>query len=139
MKHGKDVYCEKPLTLTIDEGKQIIKVLDATKRVFQVGTQQRSEMSANGNKVQQQFLAAVAIARSGRLGKIQKVECRIGGAPTSSDIPKADVPKHLNWDMWLGQAPMTDYLQGDSATTSSTRRLARTTSSAGGTNTPVAR
>ena len=69
-------------------------------------------MSANGNKVQQQFLMAVAIARSGRLGKIQKVECRIGGAPTSSDIPKADVPKHLNWDMWLGQAPMTDYLQG---------------------------
>ncbi len=112
MKHGKDVYCEKPLTLTIDEGKQIIKVLDATKRVFQVGTQQRSEMSANGNKLQHQFLVAVALARSGRLGKIQKVECRIGGAPPSSDIPKADVPKHLNWDMWLGQAPMTDYLQG---------------------------
>ncbi len=112
MKAGKDVYCEKPLTLTIDEGKQIIKVLDATKRVFQVGTQQRSEMSANGGKVQQQFLVAVALARLGRLGKIQKVECRIGGAPTSLEIPKAEVPKHLNWDIWLGQAPMVPYLEG---------------------------
>ena len=46
MRAGKDVYCEKPLTLTIHEGKQIIKVLNETKRVFQVGTQQRSEMSA---------------------------------------------------------------------------------------------
>jgi len=112
MRAGKDVYCEKPLTLTIHEGKQIIKVLDETKRVFQVGTQQRSEMSANGGKVQNQFLKAVAIARSGRLGKITKVQCAIGGAPASGEIPKADVPEGLNWDMWLGQAPLTDYIQG---------------------------
>ena len=112
MQAGKDVYCEKPLTLTILEGKQIIKVLNETKRVFQVGTQQRSEMSANDGKVQNQFLKAVAIARSGRLGKINKVTCGINGAPTSGEIPVADVPAHLNWDMWLGQAPMTEYLQG---------------------------
>lgn len=110
MRAGKDVYCEKPLTLTIQEGKQIIKVLNETKRVFQVGTQQRSEMSAGA--IKNQFLKAVAIARSGRLGKITRVQCAIGGAPSSSEIPKADVPKNLNWDMWLGQAPMTDYLQG---------------------------
>ncbi len=112
MRAGKDVYCEKPLTLTIEEGKQIRKVLEETGRVFQVGTQQRSEMSANGGKAPQQFLTAVAIAHSGRLGKITKVQCNIGGAPASDEIPKADVPKNLNWDMWLGQAPMTDYLQG---------------------------
>lgn len=112
MQAGKDVYCEKPLTLTILEGKQIIKVLKETKRVFQVGTQQRSEMDANDHKIQNQFLKAVALARSGRLGKIHKVTCTIGGAPASGEIPVAPVPEHLNWDMWLGQAPMTDYVQG---------------------------
>lgn len=110
MRAGKDVYCEKPLTLTIQEGKQIIKVLNETKRVFQVGTQQRSEM--NAGPIKNQFLKAVAIARSGRLGKITRVQCAIGGAPASDEIPVAEVPKNLNWDMWLGQAPMTDYLQG---------------------------
>ncbi len=112
MQAGKDVYCEKPLTLTILEGKQIIKVLNETKRVFQVGTQQRSEMSANNGEIKNQFLKAVAIARSGRLGTIKKVICGIGGAPTSGEIPVAPVPSQLNWDMWLGQAPMTDYLLG---------------------------
>ena len=105
MKAGKDVYCEKPLTLTIDEGKQIIKVLKETGRVFQVGTQQRSEMS-------ELFLKAVALCHLGRIGEIKKVRCVIGGAPASKEIPKADIPTGFNWDMWLGQAPMTDYLQG---------------------------
>jgi predicted dehydrogenase len=117
MKAGKDVYCEKPLTLTIDEGKQILKVLKETGRVFQVGTQQRSEMSARVNenrdqRVEQQFLVAVALCHAGRLGEIKSVRCVIGSAPTSGEIPKAEVPSHLNWDLWLGQAPVTDYLQG---------------------------
>lgn len=112
MKAGKDVYCEKPLTLTIDEGKQIIKVLKETKRVFQVGTQQRSEFSGNRNSVQTQFLVAIALCHAGRLGDIKRVRCEINGAPSSGEIPKAPVPSNLNWDMWLGQAPMTEYLQG---------------------------
>jgi predicted dehydrogenase len=110
MRAGKDVYCEKPLTLTIDEGKQIRKVLDETGRVFQVGTQQRSEMSAERGKFPQQFLTAVALCQAGRLGKIQRVECRIGGAPASPSLPKAPVPSQLNWEMWLGQAPLVDYV-----------------------------
>jgi predicted dehydrogenase len=71
-------------------------------------------MAAERGRFPQQFLTAVAICKEGRLGKIQKVECRIGGAPTSGEIPKAPVPSHLNWDMWLGQTPMTDYLEGPS-------------------------
>lgn len=106
MQAGKDVYCEKPLTLTIDEGKQILKVQKQTGRVFQVGTQQRSEMELR-------FLKAIALVKEGRLGAIKTVQCAIGAAPTSGEIPKAPVPSTLNWDMWLGQAPMTDYLQGE--------------------------
>lgn len=102
MQAGKDLYCEKPLTLTINEGKQIIKVLDQTKRVFQVGTQQRTEMG-------QRFLQAIALIRDGRIGDVKRIVCNIGGAPTSEAIPKADVPTGLNWDMWLGQAPMVDF------------------------------
>ncbi|MCA9090332.1 MAG: Gfo/Idh/MocA family oxidoreductase [Planctomycetaceae bacterium] len=102
MQAGKDVYCEKPLTLTIHEGKQIIKVLEETKRVFQVGTQQRSEMG-------HRFLQAIAMIRDGRIGDVKKVTCDIGGSSDSGPIPVAEIPEGLNWDLWLGQAPMVDY------------------------------
>jgi len=102
LQAGKDVYCEKPLTLTIDEGKLICRVVEKTGRVFQVGTQQRSENNA-------MFLKAVALARSGRLGKNLTATCSIGGAPTGGPFPTADPPPELDWDFWLGQAPEVDY------------------------------
>lgn len=102
MQAGKDVYCEKPLTLTIHEGKQIIKVLEQTGRTFQVGTQQRTETG-------QHFLQAIAMIRDGRIGDVLKVTCTIGGSSVSGTIPVAPVPPGLNWDRWLGQAPYVDY------------------------------
>jgi predicted dehydrogenase len=104
MKAGKDVYCEKPLTLTIDEGKKLCAVAKDTGRVVQVGTQQRS----NHNRV---FLLAVAMVRSGRIGDIRRVTAAIGGAPSGGPFPKEKPPEELNWDMWLGQAPLVDYIK----------------------------
>jgi predicted dehydrogenase len=102
MQAGKDLYCEKPVTLTIDEGKKLCKVAKDTKRVFQVGTQQRSDTSLR-------FLQAVALVRSGRLGKIKQVSCAIGGADASDAIPAVPPPAELNWERWLGQTPLVDF------------------------------
>jgi predicted dehydrogenase len=104
LRAGKDVYCQKPLTLTIDEGKKLCAVVKETGRVFQVGTQQRSE---DKNR----FLTAVAMVREGRLGKIHRVTCAIGDAPSSKTLVKTAPPAGLNWDMWLGQAPQVDYIK----------------------------
>lgn len=102
MLAGKDVYCEKPLTLTIDEGKQIEKVVKQTGRVFQVGTMQRTEN-------EHRFLQAIALIRAGRIGEIRKVTCGIGGATGSPVIPAIDVPEGLDWETWLGPAPKVPY------------------------------
>lgn len=101
MLAGKDVYCEKPLTLTIDEGKLIRKIQKQTGRIVQVGTQQRSTFEL--------FTKAIALVQAGRLGKIKRIQCAIGGAPTSPELPVAVPPQGLNWDLWLGPAPKVDY------------------------------
>lgn len=102
MLAGKDVYCEKPLTLTIDEGKLIEKIVKQTGRVFQVGTMQRTEFD-------NRFLQAVAMVKQGRIGKIKRVTCGIGSFRASPEIPVVDVPQGLDWDRWLGPAPKVDY------------------------------
>lgn len=102
MLAGKDVYCEKPLTLTIDEGKLIEKIVKKTGRVFQVGTMQRTE-------IDQRFLKAIAIIRDGRIGKITKVTCGIDHMEASPVIPEVEVPSQIDWDFWLGPAPKVPY------------------------------
>ena len=103
MRAGKDVYCEKPLTLTIDEGKQICRVVKETGKVFQVGTQQRSEN-------EQRFLKAVAIARSGRLGDKLHALSSVGEASSGGPFTVTKPPANLDWEMWQGQAPETGYM-----------------------------
>jgi len=102
MYAGKDVYCEKPLTLTIDEGKLIEKVVKKTGRVFQVGTMQRTESG-------QRFLQAVALVHAGRIGTVKKVTCGINGMSASPVIPEVPVPAGLDWETWLGPAPKVPY------------------------------
>jgi predicted dehydrogenase len=102
MAAGKDVYCEKPLTLTIDEGKRIERAVEQTGRVFQVGTMQRTECESR-------FLQAIALVRAGRIGRVKKVTCGIDSLEPSPVIPEAPVPRGLDWDAWLGPAPATAY------------------------------
>ncbi|MFN9035038.1 MAG: Gfo/Idh/MocA family protein, partial [Planctomyces sp.] len=102
MLAGKDVSCEKPLTLTIDEGKLIEKIVQQTGRVFQVGTMQRTESD-------QRFLQAVALVKHGRIGTVKRITCGINGMEPSPVIPEAPVPAGLDWDFWLGPAAQVPY------------------------------
>ncbi len=102
LRSGCDVYCEKPLTLTIEEGFEIRKVVKETGKVFQVGTQQRSQR--NGF-----FLRAAAMALSGRLGDNLNAYLAIGGGPAEEPFETAATPNDLDWNLWLGPAPKVDY------------------------------
>jgi len=102
MLAGKDVYCEKPLTLTVAEGKLIEKIVKQTGRVFQVGTMQRTESD-------QRFLQAVALVKHGRIGTVKRITCGINGMEPSPVIPEAPVPAGLDWDFWLGPAAQVPY------------------------------
>ena len=102
MKAGKDVYCEKPLTLTIDEGKQIEKAVKETGRVFQVGTMQRTE-------IDQRFLKAIALIKAGRIGTVKKVTCGIDRMEASPEISVTAVPDSIDYDFWLGPAKKVPY------------------------------
>jgi predicted dehydrogenase len=105
MRAGKDVYCEKPLTLTIREGQQLLQAIDETKRVVQVGTQQRTEFD-------HMFANAVAMIADGRIGKLERITCAIGPARACEPLSTAAPPKSLNWEVWQGQTPAVDYRQG---------------------------
>ena len=102
LKAGCDVYCEKPLTLTIDEGFLIREAVQKSGRVFQIGTQQRSEYDGR-------FLKAIAIVQSGRLGKHVNAYLAIGGGLDGGPFAPQPVVEGLDWDMWLGPAQDADY------------------------------
>ena len=97
----KDVYGEKPLTLTIDEGRLMTKAVREHKIVFQTGTQQRSD---------QWFHLACQLVRNDRIGKLKTVKVFVPGGLRGGPFHPVPVPAGLNWDFWLGQAPKEDYV-----------------------------
>jgi predicted dehydrogenase len=100
-KAGKDIYAEKPLSLTIDEGKIFCKVVEQTGRIVQVGTMQRSD---------KWFQKVVSLVRNGRIGKLKQVWISIPHYSTKGGpFAKQPVPPEMNWEMYQGQAPLHDY------------------------------
>ena len=102
VKAGKDVYTEKPMTLTIDEGKRLVEAVKKSGRILQVGTQQRSD----GN-----FRRACELVRNGRIGKLTLIWVGLPAGLRGGPFPTFPVPEGLDWDRWLGQAPKVDYVR----------------------------
>lgn len=102
LQAGKHVFCQKPLTLTLEENQLVRNACEKNPtRIFVVGTQQRSDRD--------RFLRAVNMVHKGLLGEITKVTVGINGSPTGGPFSVATPPAELNWDMWLGQAPKVDF------------------------------
>ena len=99
---GKDVYVEKPLTLTVDEGKLLTRVVRETGCVVQVGSWQRSD---------HRFRLAVEMVRQGRIGQLQRVDVVLGKNKTSGSFEVTPPPSCLNWDVWQGQTPDVPYIE----------------------------
>ena len=97
----KDLYAEKPLTLTIDEGRHVIKAVRDNKIVFQNGTQQRSSI---------RFRLVCELVRNGRIGTLKEVQVVVPAGFRAGPFKGVPVPKEFNYDFWLGQAPQAEYV-----------------------------
>ena len=100
LKKGKDVYLEKPLTLTIGEAVALGKVVEKTGRVLATGSQQRSDA---------RFRLACELVRNGRIGKLKHVTAHLPTGPVGGPFEAKPVPADLDYDFWLGPAPEADY------------------------------
>jgi predicted dehydrogenase len=98
----KDVYSEKPLTLTLDEGKRLVKAVRDNKIVLQTGSQQRSDKN---------FRLACELVRNGRIGKLIQATVFLPAGLRGGPFRASPVPSGLDWDYWLGQAPKVDYVK----------------------------
>ena len=92
-KAGKDIYCEKPLSLTVREGRAMVNATRKYKRVFQTGSMQRSWP---------EFRQAVELVRSGAIGEVKRINVNVGGPPRPWDLEAQPLPAGVNWDAWLG-------------------------------------
>jgi predicted dehydrogenase len=97
----KDIYLQKPATLTIAEGRLLSNVVAKQGVILQVGAQCRSSAP--------QYRKAAELVRNGRIGKIHTVKIGLPGDPAGPDFTKMEVPKNLNYEMWLGSTPEVDY------------------------------
>jgi predicted dehydrogenase len=99
---GKDIYVQKPLSMTIVEGREVSNAVKAQKRIFQIGSQQRST---------EQFRHACELVRNGRIGKIHTVKVGLPTDPGGDEEPEMPVPANLNFEMWLGCTPLAPYTE----------------------------
>jgi len=97
---GKDIYCEKPLSLTIHEARAMVNAVRQHQRICQTGSMQRSS---------REFLKACQLVRNGRLGKIKTVVVGVGGPSRWCDLPEEAMEPGLDWNLWLGPAPLRPY------------------------------
>src|SRR5437868_2982379 len=100
----KDIYCEKPLTHSVAEGRKLVEAVAQHKVIFQTGSQQRSEFGGH-------FRKAVEYVRSGRIGKLKSIKIGdgVGDPPIACTLPDQQTPKGTDWEMWLGPAPKRGY------------------------------
>ncbi len=99
---GKDVYLQKPASLTIAEGRALSNAVHASGRIFQIGSQQRSSP---------QFRYAAELVRNGRIGRLRTVLVGLPGDPAGDEEPEMPVPKNLNYEAWLGSTPYVYYTE----------------------------
>jgi predicted dehydrogenase len=105
VRAGKDVYLQKPASLTIAEGRTMADAVAATGRILQIGSQQRSD------RPWPQFRRACELVRNGRIGQLKHVEVGLPGDPSGPEAPEQPIPANLNYDAWLGSTPEAFYTE----------------------------